>query len=556
MQNKIKTDKVAVISFLFFSIIIIILYKFHNEHLQLKAEIQQFCTHDGTCPTKEVVEKIVTKNDPWLAVQPKVKDTVVQVFAHVGEFNWLEPYKSPNQSEGRGSGFLINENGDIITNAHVVDQAKAVSIQIPSLGKEQFEVEILGVSFDRDIALLRLKKVEIESIKSVLGKIPYIKLGNSDHICRANEVMVLGYPLGQQSIKSTRGIVSGRESIMSRQLIQIDAAINPGNSGGPAINLNGEVIGIATANVPSAQNVGYIIPVNELKIARDDLYNAKNKLLRRPFLGIFYNSASAALTNYLKNPQPGGCYVTAVYQGSLLDQVGIKAKDMIYEINGQTVDIYGEISANWCEDKISLVDYVSFIPLNKEVNIVVYRSGEKKEFKFKFVQSKLPEIRVMYPDYEKIDYEVIGGLVVMQLARNHLPYLIQAAPELIKYEEPKNQIEPVLIVTHVLPDSQAQRSRVIAPGTRLKEVNSIEVKTLDEFRNAVKESLNTGYLTIKTASEIFTVFPFKRVLEDELRLPKIYRYPVSHLVEELMKKFIEKNENKKAPRPETPGAVA
>ncbi len=160
MQNKIKADKVAIISFLFFSVVIIVLYKFYSEHQLLKAEIQQFRTQNGEFPTKEVVEKIVTKNDPWLAVQPKVKDTVVQVFSQVGEFNWLEPYKTPNQSEGRGSGFFINEDGDIITNAHVVDQAKAVSIQIPSLGKEQFEVEIIGVSFDRDIALLRLKKNE------------------------------------------------------------------------------------------------------------------------------------------------------------------------------------------------------------------------------------------------------------------------------------------------------------------------------------------------------------------------------------------------------------
>jgi S1-C subfamily serine protease len=358
--------------------------------------------------------------------------------------------------------------------------------------------------------------------------------------------MVFGYPLGQQSMKTTRGIVSGRQTIPDwhRQLIQIDAAINPGNSGGPVMNLDGKVIGIATGNIPAAQNVGYIIPINELKIVLEDLHKAPGKLLRKPFLGIFYNSGSGALTKFLGNPPPGGCYVTSVYEGSLLDKVGVKAGDMIYEINGHPIDMFGDVSLKDCEDKISLIDYISFISLSSEVTFVIYRKGQRKEFKFKFKQSKLPATRIMYPDYDKIDFEIIGGMVVMQLARNHLPLLISLAPELIAYEEPKNQTEPVLIITHIHPDSQAQRSRVIIPGSRLKEVNGIEVKTLEDFRKAVRNSLSNGYLTIKFYNEIFTVFPFKKVLEDEMRLPYIYKYPVTPLVQELMKEFINKNEKK------------
>jgi S1-C subfamily serine protease len=529
-------------------ILAIFTYKIYRDsnNLALKFSSISKSQQKDTEPKTEIIEKIVTKIDPWAEIQPKVKDTVVQIFSQVGEFNWLEPYKTPNQAMSTGSGFFINTQGHIITNAHVVNQTKALSIQVPSMGKEQFDVEIIGVCFDRDLALLKVKEDDLKKLKDALGKIHYLELANSNRLTRGNEVMVLGYPLGQQSIKSTRGIISGRESIIDwrRQLIQIDAAINPGNSGGPAMGLDGKVIGIATGAIPSAQNVGYIIPINELKIVLSDLYKAPGKLLRKPFLGIFYNSGSSALTTFLGNPQPGGSYITSVYKGSLFDNVGVQAGDMIYEINGQRIDVFGEVSLHDCEDKISLVDYVSFISLDSDINLVVYRKGKRKEFNFKFTQSKLPEIRVMYPDYEKVDYEIIGGMVVMQLARNHLPYLLQIVPDLIRYEEPKNQTESVLIVTHVHPDSQAQRSRVIIPGSRIKEINGIEVKNLKEFRNAMRQSLSSGFITVKFYNEIFTVFPLKRVLEDELRLPYIYKYPVTPLVQGMMKEFAKKNEQK------------
>ncbi|MBT6401183.1 trypsin-like serine protease, partial [candidate division WWE3 bacterium] len=424
----------------------------------------------------EVVEEtIITRQNPWESLQPKVKDTVVQIFSQIAAFNWLEPYKTPNHGQAFGSGFLIDEEGHIITNAHVVNEAKAVTIQIPSFGKHQLSVDIIGVSPDRDLALLKLKADDLETVKKELGRVPFLVLGDSDKVKRASEIMTLGYPLGQQSLKSTTGVVSGRESVDGRQYIQIDAPINPGNSGGPSVDPQGKVVGINSAGMLGAQNVGYIIPINELKLVLKDIAVAPNRLLRRPFLGIFYNTGSEMLTKYLGNPQPGGVYVTDVYPGSVLEEAGIKAGDMVYELNGHKVDVYGEISAVWSEDKISLLDYIAFLPLGSEVSIAVYRKGAKKTLKFKFRESKLPAVRVMFPDYEKVQYEIVGGMVVMELCRNLIPLLLQNAPELIRYEDVKNQTEPLLVITHILPDSAAQRSRVLAPGTRIKEINGVEV---------------------------------------------------------------------------------
>lgn len=498
-----------------------------------------------SCPEKEIVEKVLKKADTWSEVQAKSTSAVVQVFSQIAVFDWLEPYKTPEQSAATGTGFFIDPKGYLITNAHVVDQSKALTIQISTLGKDQFEIEVVGISPDRDLALCKLKDEEFKKIQKSLGKIPYLKLGNSEKICRGDEVMVLGYPLGFQFIKSTKGIVSGRESLAGHHFIQIDAAINPGNSGGPVVDNNGDVVGIATAHIPNAQNVGYIIQANELKVILKSLYNTPTKLVRRPFLGVFWHAGNPTLTQYLNNPLPGGCYVTSLYKGSLLDNVGVKPGDMIYEINKLPIDSFGEISVNWCEDKISLSDYISFLPLDQEISFVVYRKGERKEFKFNFTQSKLPEIRAMYPDYEKIEYEVIAGIVIMQLTRNHIVKLIQYSPDLLKYEDPKNQNQPALVITNILPDSQAQRSRLpFPPGTIIKEINGESVKTMDDLRKAVRKSINNGYLTFKFSNEVFVVFSFTRVLQDEVKLSTIFRYPISPLVQELLKTFIDKNEKK------------
>ena len=89
------------------------------------------------------------------------------------------------------------------------------------------------------------------------------------------------------------------------------------------------------------------------------------KLLRKPFLGVLFNNATDSLTEYLGNPQPGGCYVVEVVPGSTLDKAGIKRGDMIYEINGNRLDIFGEMNVPWAEDKVSLVDYVRAFRLGK-----------------------------------------------------------------------------------------------------------------------------------------------------------------------------------------------
>lgn len=523
-------------------------YRLYKKQTILEEEILRVMHqgHDTLSNTEEKqVEQLVRHiTDPWAELQTKTKDTVVQVFAYKAEFNWLEPYKTPMQGGSTGTGFFIDDQGYLITNAHVVNQARTIFIQVPSLGKEQFEVEIVCFNPDRDLSLLRLKQDELVRLKTLVPSLHYLSLGDSDTVKRGAEVMTLGFPLGQQSLKSTTGIVSGRESVSGRQYIQIDAPINPGNSGGPCLNARGEVIGVNSAKITDAENVGYIIPVNELKLVLPDMYKPKEKLMRRPFLGVFYNASSPAMSAYAGNPRIGGVYVTAAFAGSLLELAGIKPGDMLYAINGHEIDMFGDVTVPGSEDKIALSDYVSFLPLDENFTLSVYRKGKKMNFTIKLALTTLPPIRVKYPEFEPIDYEVIGGMVVLEFARNLLPLLLQSAPELIMYEDPKKQLEPFLIVTNVFSSSQINRTRVIRAGTRLDEVNGKEVRTIEDLRDALRASVDTGYLTIKTMQDIFAVCEFDKIVKEEFDLAAAYKYQPSRFVQQLIQKYVEKHEKK------------
>lgn len=505
----------------------------HYQQKSLNDSISQLTQRFDTLRTEsktevpQIVEKVVSHQiQPWSDLQATLKDSVVQIFSQVAEVNLLQPQKPRSQHQGTGSGFFINEEGEIITNAHVVDQAAAIWIQIPSLGKRQLNVDVVGVSPDRDLALLRLRPEGIEAIQQVRGKIPFLHIGNSDKIHRADEILTLGYPLGQQGLKSTKGVVSGRES----HLIQIDAAINPGNSGGPSINVNGEVVGINTMIARDAQNVGYIIPSNELSVILADLREVP--LLRRPFLGILFNNASDSLTEYLGNPKPGGLYVVDVYKGSPLHKAGVLKGDMIYEINGNDVDMYGELA--WTEDKISIIDYVSQLRLGQEVGLVVYRNGKRKELTFSFEQSDSMPIHKIYPGYEEIDYEIVGGMLIQPLTINHLPILVNVAPSLAKYAEVKYQKEPALLVTHVFPDSATHRSRSVGVGAIISKVNDTPVQTLADLREQLGKSFETNNVTIESQDGVFLHFPFDDILKEERRLSRVWSYGMTTAMTDLV----------------------
>ena len=488
----------------------------------------------------KVIEKMVS-GQPWAHVQTQAKDTVVQIIAQTAETNLLKPYETPRQGGGFGSGFFISEEGEIITNMHVIDQAQSVWIKIPSMGKAVIPVQIIGKAPERDLALLRITDHGKAIIKRELGveKVPFLKLGNSDLVNRADEVLALGYPLGQASLKSTSGVVSGREHLGGKYLIQISSPINPGSSGGPAVNLNGEVIGISVAGIVSAQNVGYIIPVNDLRLICDGLRT--KKLLRRPFLGVLVGNGSYDLAKHLGNPVPSGCYVIDVHPNGPLAKSGVQGGDMIYKINDLPVDEYGDLKVPWSEEKLSFMDFITRWEEGQDITLMLYRDGKKKHISFKFNYMDDAPVKKIIVGEDPLDYEIFGGMLFQPVNLNLVQTLISNAPSLIKYAEFKNQMDPALIVTHVMPSSLVDRLVVIQPGAIISEVNGAKVTTMKELRQELKKAVGKKRVVFKTSDGALFVVNSKEALQDEERLSRTYHYPLSPFINEL-KALVEKED--------------
>lgn len=457
-----------------------------------------------------------------------VEQAVVQVFSQVVKFDWLEPYSMSEQYETRGSGFFIDGRGSIITSAHVVDQARSIWIQMPAFGQKIFSVELVGFCPERDMALLVLNQEDKEFIDSVIGGIPFLPLGNSDLLKRTDPVLVLGYPLGQYRVKSSTGVVSGWESGAGRSWIQITAPINPGNSGGPLVNDYGQVIGIAVSAVFPSQNVGYAIPINELKMILENL--RASGLVRRANLGLAFNFGSDAMAKFLGNPVPAGLYICKVFARSLAGNAGIKPGDMLYEFNGLKVDAFGDVFSPWSSDKASIHDLLSRLPLGAPIAMVIYRNGNRHEISCSFDLIEPYSVRTIYPDYETVDYEVIAGMVVMQLTEDHIELLLEQAPYLLEYTKLEKRTDPVLVLSHLLPGSVAQLSRSLAPGAIIAELNGHKVSSLESFRSALSESISTGFLTVKTEDQVAVAFSFEAVVQDEARLADYFGYQLSDVL--------------------------
>ena len=253
----------------------------------------------------------------------------VKVISQKVEINWMHPYKNLDTHRSIGSGFFIDKKGHIITCSHVIQNSKKVFIEIPFEGDRKIEVEVIGLCPEFDIALLKTKNYindefyELHSRKEIYT----IKPG-----C---EVYAIGFPLGQDNLKFTKGIISGRQN----SLIQTDTPINPGNSGGPLL-LDGKVIGINTSIILFTNNIGYVTPISFYYIIQKELFS-NNKLIMRPHSGIHFQNSNQALLELNKCQCESGVLIKDVFKGSPISKSGIKKGDIICSINGIKVDNYG-----------------------------------------------------------------------------------------------------------------------------------------------------------------------------------------------------------------------
>ena len=282
-----------------------------------------------------------------------------------------------NSSDEFGSGLSINRDGYIITNAHVVEFAD--NIIITTMGGKKYPAEIIGMDKLTDVALLKIQT----------GDIIFSKLGNSNDLIHGEWVIALGNPYNLFSISkepsATIGILSGKnvnfglkDGHVYQNMIQTDASINPGNSGGPLINLSGEVIGINTFIITESKSsggIGFSIPINRVKGIVEDLKKF-GKVDRNWITGITVRELNDRYKKYLKLNVDSGVIVSDVEKKSAAGTAGILLRDIIYKVNGKSVNSADEIE--------EILDE-GYFKTGDEVEIIIIRNNKPTKVKLKLI---------------------------------------------------------------------------------------------------------------------------------------------------------------------------
>ncbi|MCJ7616631.1 MAG: DegQ family serine endoprotease, partial [Desulfobacterales bacterium] len=370
-----------------------------------------------------------------------------------------------------GSGFIIDKEGYIVTNNHVVEDADKIKVKLKN-GKE-FDAEIVGRDPNTDIALIKIKSK---------NNLPVVKLGDSDALQVGQWVVAIGSPFGLEHTV-TAGIVSAKGRIIGSgpydDFLQTDASINPGNSGGPLINMGGEVIGINTAIIASGQGIGFAIPINHAKKIIDQLKSSGE--VTRGWLGIGIQDLSEELAEYYGIKEGKGVLVTEVFPGDPADEAGIKPKDIVLSINGKKV-----------ENTRELGKLIADTSVGDTVKIKALRNGIEKTFPVKIVKREDERVSSQTPSKGN-DSEL--GIRVSELT-SEITRRFEIA-----------EISGVIVID-VEPESQGAQAGVMV-GDIIKEINHQPITTVKDYKKEIKElkkgdsilmfikRINAGYVVVK-----------------------------------------------------------
>jgi S1-C subfamily serine protease len=272
-----------------------------------------------------------------------------------------------------GSGVIIDRDGQVLTNAHVVDGAASLSVTLDSGSKAT--ATIMGLDPVLDLALLRVE---------TSGPLPTAKLGDSSGIKVGDEVVAIGNPIGLDQTM-TRGIVSGLNrtlpGISDEPMIQTDAPINPGNSGGPLVDRCGHVIGLNTLISEDAQSIGFAVPINAAKSALRELRESGR--IVRPWLGMQGRAIDGKLGAVVRVPVTPGYLVEVVFDGSPAELAGIRGGNLSVVIQGEEYllggDIVTAIQGSPIRTHQDYIAKVKTLKTGQRVKITLARDGQTRD---------------------------------------------------------------------------------------------------------------------------------------------------------------------------------
>jgi serine protease Do len=380
--------------------------------------------------------------------------------------------KGTMKTSSLGSGVVINSDGTILTNNHVVEKADEIKIKLDD-GKE-YDAKILGRDPKTDLALIQAKPDKDFPQPA--------RLGDSDAIRIGDWIMAVGNPFGLGHTV-TVGIISAKGRVIGAgpydDFLQTDAAINPGNSGGPLFNMNGEVVGINTAIVAQGQGIGFAIPIN---LGKELLPQLKTGKVIRGWLGVMIQNITPEMAESFNLKDTEGALVGDVLEDTPAEKAGIKRGDVIVKVDDKKI-----------ENAAMLSRLVASIAPETKVIMTVIRDGKEKNIEV--------EIGTMP-----------GGETTEEQAKTESAWGITAqnvTPEMARKFE-WDEGEKGVIITEVEPDSPAEEGK-LKPGDLIKEINRRKIQNLRDYKETmgkvtkeesllllIKRGKNTFYTVLKS----------------------------------------------------------
>ncbi|MGA1995696.1 MAG: trypsin-like peptidase domain-containing protein [Bryobacteraceae bacterium] len=304
-------------------------------------------------------------------IYKSAREATVNVTSIVYVENWfLQLYPS----KGTGSGFLINGDGEILTNNHVL-QGRGTQLTVKLADMKEYKAKVLGVDANSDLALIKIDAGR---------KLPTLHLGDSENLVVGQKVLAIGNPFGFEGTLTT-GIVSslGRniqtEDRTLRGMIQTDAAINPGNSGGPLLDSHGSVIGINTAIYGQQGNIGigFAMPINRAKAMLDEFQ--KSGHISRPTLGLTEVWVSGELAEMLRLPSSGGLLIQQVEPSSPAEEAGLRGPEQMVVVGNYRLGVGGDlivaVEGHPVDSKDALQRALNDKHGGDILNLSIYRNG-------------------------------------------------------------------------------------------------------------------------------------------------------------------------------------
>jgi S1-C subfamily serine protease len=330
-------------------------------YLQAVATLMAFFT------TSEIANAACNK--PFTEIFREVSPGVVSVTALSIDPFRLRDRVIPNV----GSGVIIEQTGLILTNAHIVYGSKAVAVTVGE--QRTIPAKVLGLDLILDVAAVQ--------IAFPVQGLPVVKLGDSDALQIGDDVLAIGYPFGLGQT-ATRGVLSGLKRLLPRSpmswlapFIQTDAAINPGNSGGPLVNRCGEVVGINTATLRGAENVGFAVPINIAKQAMSQL--VQHGRVIRAWHGVNGKLVDARLRNLLRVPLVDGFLVETLEPGSPAEKAGLRGGTFPLRIGPEEFLLGGDIITKVNDQALTSMNVVlrvvNSLNVGDKVTLQYFREG-------------------------------------------------------------------------------------------------------------------------------------------------------------------------------------